>query len=136
MLSRFSIAVEEDLLSRFDSLSREEGYTNRSEAIRDLIRDALVRREWESDTSVTVGLIILVYDHHTHGLMEKLTDIQHHTHTLVVSSMHTHLDEKNCLEIIITRGIARDIRDLAGKLISIRGVKHGRLVGSTSGKNI
>lgn len=136
MLKRFSIAVEYDLLARFDALLTEEGYSNRSEAVRDLIRDALVKSEWDSEESITTGAVVLVYDHHKHDLVQKLTDIQHNGYHLIVASLHTHLDEHNCMEIIVTRGTVKQIRSLANRLISTRGVKHGKLVSSTIGKSI
>ena len=136
MLKRFSITVEHDLLTRFDSLLAEEGYSNRSEAVRDLIRDALVKREWNTEESITAGAVILVYDHHKHDLAQKLTDIQHDGYHLIVASLHTHLDEHNCMEIIVTRGTVREIKGMANRLISTRGVKHGKLVDSTMGKGI
>ena len=132
MLKRFSIAVDDELLSRFDLLLTEEGYSNRSEAVRDLIRDTLVKREWESEDTVTVGTVILVYDHHKHELMEKLTDIQHEAQDLVVASLHTHLDHRHCQEIIVMRGSVRQMRRVSAKLIAARGVKFGQLVGSTT----
>ena len=136
MLKRFSIAVDNDLLTRFDTLMAEEGYSSRSEAVRDLIRDALVKREWESEESVSTAAVILVYDHHKHDLTQKLTDMQHDGYQLIVASLHTHLDEHNCMEIIVMRGTVREINGMANRLITTRGVKHGKLVGSTSGKSI
>ena len=136
MLKRFSIAVEDDLLARFDDLVAEDGYTNRSEAVRDLIREALVKRDWASEHSVTMGTVVLVYDHHKHDLMRKLTDIQHDDHELIVASLHTHLDEHNCQEIIVMRGRVDAMKQLADRLISTTGVKHGRLIPSTTGMGI
>ncbi len=136
MLKRFSIAVEDELLGRFDRLLVNEGYENRSEAIRDLIRDALVRQEWESDDSVTTGTVVLVYDHHKHDLMKKLTDIQHESVDLIVASLHTHLDEHHCQEIIVMRGSVAEMKRMANRLISTNGVKHGRMLPSTTGKGI
>ena len=136
MLKRFSISVDDDLLSRFDKLLVDEGYGNRSEAIRDLIRDALVRREWESDDSIATGTVVLVYDHHKHDLMKKLTDIQHEGFDVIVASLHTHLDEHHCQEIIVMRGSVAEMKYLANRLISTNGVKHGQLLPSTTGKDI
>ncbi len=136
MLTRFSIAIDDGLVARFDRLLQEEGYTNRSEAVRDLIRDALVQREWSSEDSISTGTVILVYDHHQHDLMQKLTDIQHDAYDLIVTSLHTHLDEHNCQEIIVMRGRVGDMKETANRLISTRGVKHGKLVGSTTGERL
>ena len=109
---------------------------NRSEAIRDLIRDALVKREWSRDETVTAGIAVLVYDHHQRELSRKITDAQHNNHRLIISSIHVHMDDDNCLEVVLMRGKAKDMRHLANNLISTRGVKHGQFVGTTTGKNI
>ena len=135
-MKRFSIAVDDALLSRFDKLLEDEGYENRSEAIRDLIREALVREEWESDDALTTGTVVLVYDHHKHDLMKKLTDIQHDSVDLIVASLHTHLDEHHCQEIIVMRGSVSQMKQVANRLISTNGVKHGRLLASTTGKGM
>ena len=136
MLKRFGVSLNERLLNQFDTLLEEAGYTNRSEAIRDLIRDALVRKEWTDDETVTAGIALIVYDHHQHELAQKVTDEQHHNYGLVISSMHAHLDEHNCLEVILLQGKNREIKRLADALTSIRGIKHGRFVSTTTGKNL
>jgi len=136
MLKRFSITVDDALLSQFDKLLTNEGYDNRSEAIRDLIRNALVHQEWESDETFTIGTVVLVYDHHKHDLMKKLTDIQHESVNLIVASLHTHLDEHFCQEIIVMRGTVAEMKRVADRLISTSGVKHGQLLPSTTGKRI
>ena len=136
MLKRFSIAVDDELLARFNTLLENARYENRSEAIRDLIRDALVREEWESDDALTTGTVVLVYDHHKHDLMKKLTDIQHESVDLLVASLHTHLDEHHCQEIIVMRGSVAEMKRVANRLISTNGVKHGRMLPSTTGKGI
>jgi CopG family nickel-responsive transcriptional regulator len=129
--------VEEDLLRKFDGLLSEEGYSNRSEAIRDLIRDALVRRQWSrTDQGEIAGVVILVYDHHQHELAQKVTDIQHDHYGEVVATMHVHLDHHNCLEAILLRGRAADIKRCAGSLIGTRGVKHGHFVPTTTGTEL
>ncbi|TFG58271.1 MAG: nickel-responsive transcriptional regulator NikR, partial [Spirochaetales bacterium] len=110
------------------------GYTNRSEAIRDLLRDALVKKEWLEGEEVTAGIAVLVYDHHQHELTKKLTNIQHHDYDCVVSSLHSHMDHDNCLEAILLKGKARDIQKIGNKLISTKGVKYGQFVGATAGK--
>ena len=129
-LVRFGVSIGSRLLEKFDAHTEEKGYTNRSEAIRDLIRDRLVRAEWDSqtDTSESIGTITLIYDHHTRETGDKLTDISHEHHNLVISSSHVHLTHDSCLEVIIVKGQGNRIRSLADSLTSLRGVKHGKLV--------
>jgi len=135
-VTRFGISLDEILLKRFDDLIRKKGYSNRSEAIRDLIRDALVLEEWEGSTGETVGTITLVYSHEKRELPDLLTRLQHLYHNLIISSMHIHLDEHNCLELIAVRGKARDIKKIADRLIGAKGVKHGKLSLTTTGKRL
>ena len=132
-LSRIGVAIDTDLLRQFDRLIGERGYTNRSEAFRDLIRDELVRKESESPESHVVGTVTLVYDHHVRMLSDKLTDIQHDFHRSILSTLHVHLDHDNCLEVLVVRGKAGDVRRVADILIATKGVKHGRLTITTSG---
>jgi len=134
-LVRFSISVDEDLIRDFDALCKERGWSNRSEAIRDAIRRQLIQREWEAGEEVS-GVITLLYDHHQPGLAERLTEIQHHTLNEVISTTHVHVDAHNCLEVIIVRGEARSIEDLANRLIGLKGVKHGELTGTSTGRAI
>lgn len=133
---RFGISLENALLERFDSLIKKKGYASRSEAIRDLIRDTLVMEEWETVTAETVGTITLVYAHDTRELADTLTDLQHHYHTAIISTMHIHLDEHNCLEVIVVKGRAKDIKTIADRLIGTKGVKHGKLTVTTTGKHL
>jgi len=132
MLKRFSISLDETLWADFDRYITGKGYTNRSEAIRDLIRKALIEKEWTEDKEV-VGVITLVYDHHQHQLQERITEIQHHAHDLISSTTHVHMDHHHCLEVVIVRGNARKIQELAQKLIALRGVKDGNLTMSSTG---
>ena len=106
-LARFGISLDERLLRRFDQLIQEKGYVNRSEAIRDLIRNALVEDQWEREDEETVGTVTLVYDHHTRDLADKLTEHQHSHHEAIVSALHVHLDAHHCLEVVVVRGEAR-----------------------------
>lgn len=131
---RFGISLDNALLERFDDLIEKKGYASRSEAIRDLIRDSLVMEEWESSIAETVGTITIVYSHDTRELTDILTDLQHHYYNSIISSMHIHLDEQNCLEVIVVRGKAKDIKTIADRLIGTRGVKHGKLTVTTTGK--
>ena len=125
--------MDEELLARFDADIVRRGYANRSEAIRDLIRERLVREEWRAGEEV-VGVITLVYDHHVRNLEARITDIQHDHHHRVISTMQIHLDRDNCLEIIAVRGKGAEIAELASKLIGLKGVRHGRLTATTTGK--
>lgn len=138
MLSRIGISLDSELLEQFDELIESKGYGNRSEAMRDLIRDLLVKREWENarDHRPRVAVVTLVYDHDKHELSHKLTHIQHKTHDVVVSSMHVHMDAHNCLEVLILKGAAADIVRLGNTLISTRGVKMGKLVLATTGDQL
>jgi CopG family nickel-responsive transcriptional regulator len=132
-LSRIGVAIDSDLLDKFDALIGMRGYTNRSEAFRDLIRDELVEKTWESPESHVVGTVTLVYDHHVRMLNEKLTGIQHDFHHSILSTLHVHLDHDNCLEVLVVRGRSADVRKVADTLISTKGVKHGRLTITTTG---
>jgi len=132
-LSRIGVAIDASLLEKFDLLIAQRGYTNRSEAFRDLIRDDLVRTEAESPDSPVIGTVTLVYDHHVRMLQEKLTAIQHDYHHSILSTLHVHLDHDNCLEVLVVRGRSGEVRKVADALISTKGVKHGRLVITTSG---
>jgi CopG family transcriptional regulator, nickel-responsive regulator len=127
-LSRIGIALDSDLLKRFDRSIEQSGYTNRSEAFRDLIRDRLVREQTAAPDATVVGTVTLIYDHHAHGVSDKLTEIQHAHHELVVSTSHAHLDHDSCLEVLIVRGRADRVQHLADSLIGLKGVQHGRLV--------
>lgn len=122
-LLRFGIAMEESLLLDFDKEIKQKGYTNRSEAIRDLVRDSLVRQEWITNKQVS-GVISMVYNHHQRELVDKLLDVQHDYQDLIIANQHIHLDHNNCLEVIVAKGKARDIQKIADRLKSVRGVKH------------
>lgn len=126
-LSRIGVAIDSDLLDKFDRLIANRGYTNRSEAFRDLIRDELVERTSESPDSQVVGTITLVYNHHVRMLNEKLTDLQHDFHRSILSTLHVHLDHDYCLEVLVVRGKSSEVRKVADALISMKGVQHGRL---------
>ena len=132
---RFGVSLEKELLEKFDKLIKEKKYSNRSEAIRDLIRENLVKREWVEGKEVA-GAITLVFDHHKRDLVNILTDIQHDFHTLIISSQHIHLDHDNCLEIIVVRGKPTEARELADKLKATKGVKYGSLSIATTGKEL
>jgi CopG family nickel-responsive transcriptional regulator len=133
-LVRFGVSIPGTLLARFDGLIEGRGYGNRSEALRDLIRDYIVEREWESDQE-TVGTITLVYDHHVRELSEALTALQHDRGDSIVSTLHVHLDHDHCLEVIVLRGKASELSRFADRLIGTKGVIHGRLTAATAGKS-
>ncbi len=127
-LSRIGISLDSDLLDRFDRFISEQGYTNRSEAFRDLVRDRLVGSAVVAPNARVVGTVTLIYDHHARLLPERLTDLQHAHHDLVISTLHAHLDGDNCLEVIMLRGKSKDVQKLGDLLIGMKGVQHGRLV--------
>lgn len=135
-LTRFGVSIETVLLQRFDELIKAKGYGNRSQALRDLIRDHLVQEEWNLGTKETVGTITLVYDHHTRELADNLTHLQHEHFHSVVSSMHVHMDEHNCLEVLVVKGQGNQIKRIADRLIGTRGVKHGKLTLTTQGQDL
>lgn len=135
MLERFSVSLEAGLLKQFDRFLKDRKYVNRSEAVRDLIRKALVQEKWEVDREV-VGVISLVYNHHQRQLQDRLTEIQHKHHHDVVSTTHIHLNHSDCLEVIIIRGKASRARALADQLIAQRGVKDGSLNMSAAGPHL
>jgi len=138
MIERIGISLEDDLLTQFDRLTDQKGYVTRSEAIRDLIRDALVQREWAEGGGgeERVAVVTLVYDHDSSSLAQKLAHIQHENHKAVVSALHVHMDEHNCLEVLVLRGRARDVVRMGEGLISTKGVKFGKVVPATTGQGL
>jgi len=134
-LIRFGVSLENDLLNKFDRHIKKHKYTNRSEAIRDLIRLELIKEEWTENKDVT-GAITIVYDHHTRELVNKVLDIQHDHHACILSTQHIHLDHHNCFEIIVSKGKATEIEKLYSELKSLKGVKHAGFMMATKGKNI
>lgn len=138
MLERIGISLEDDLLGRFDRLIAEKGYVNRSEAVRDLIREALVQREWSraAGREERVAVVALVYDHDSSSLAQKLAHIQHENHRAVVSALHVHLDPHNCLEVLVLRGRAAEVIHMGEGLVSTKGVKYGKVVPATTGQDL
>jgi CopG family transcriptional regulator, nickel-responsive regulator len=126
-LCRVGVAIDSDLLNAFDALIAQRGYTNRSEAVRDLIRAELNQTRIESPTQPVVGALTLVYDHHARLMAERLTQVQHEHHDAIVSTLHVHLDHDHCLEIIVLRGPRSEVQSVADRLISTKGVLQGRL---------
>lgn len=135
-LVRFGVSIPDDLLEKFDDLIAKKGYTNRSEAIRDLIRDRLVENQWTESEHEVVGTATVVYNHEQSDLAQKLTEIQHRQHDLIISAVHVHLDAHNCLEVLIMRGGSEEVRKAGEQLISTRGVKHGKITMTTTGKDL
>ncbi len=133
---RFSTTIAPKLLEQFDVILEKKRYANRSEGIRDLIRDFLVESEWEEKKGEAVGSLTLLYDHDVRGVSDKLVELQHSHHTNILSSMHVHLDEHNCLEVLVIKGNANEIQRISDGLIAARGVKHGKLVMSSTGKEL
>jgi CopG family nickel-responsive transcriptional regulator len=132
-LSRIGVAIDSDLLKKFDDLIASRGYTNRSEAFRDLIRDELVEKAAETPDAEVVGTLTLVYNHHVRMLSDKLTDMQHSHFPHILSTLHVHLDHDNCLEVLIIRGKSKHVRSIADALVSTKGIKHGRLTVTSTG---
>lgn len=134
-LIRFGVSMEAPLLKRFDGLCRQKGYASRSEAIRDMVRDLLIEEDLQKEETETAGTVTIIYDHHQRELEEKLTDYQHHFLHAIVSTLHVHLDHHRCLEVLVMRGKAKDVKRIADGLIATKGVKHGKLV-ITSQKSV
>lgn len=135
MLVRFGVSIEEELLKRFDELIKDRNYPTRSKAIADLMRQEFVNEEWQKDKEVA-GTITIIYDHHKRRLVNKILDIQHDFGSTIISAQHIHLDHHNCLEIIAVKGAAEKAQELSNTLKAVKGVKHGSLTMSTTGKNI
>jgi CopG family nickel-responsive transcriptional regulator len=138
MLERIGVSLEDELLGQFDRLIAARGYVNRSEAIRDLIRDALVQRAWEEskEKEERVAIVALVYDHDSSSLAQKLAHIQHHNHKAVVSTLHVHMDAHNCLEVLVLRGGGKDVVAIGEGLVATKGVKYGKFLPATTGRNL
>jgi CopG family nickel-responsive transcriptional regulator len=127
-LTRISISLEENLLEAFDKVITAKGYATRSEAIRDLIRDLLIRQEARNQREEQVAVVTMVYDHHARELAAKLIDKQHHHHDLVVSTLHVHLGERHCLEVSVLRGPLTEVKHLGDDLLATKGVLHGETI--------
>ena len=135
-LQRFGVSMPEGLLKVFDDHIAQEGYANRSEALRDVIRDHLISCRWADSEAHVVGVITLVYDHHSYGLDDHLTEFQHERHEIVLCSTHVHLDHHNCVEVIVVQGKGAEVQALADRLITMKGVKHGQLSCTTTGEGL
>jgi len=126
--SRIGVSLPKNLLDKFDSMTGDMGYANRSEAIRDAVRDYMLRNELREETGERIGIITLIYDHHSHGVSDVLTDLQHHYTGEIQTSIHFHLDSHNCMELIITKGEAKRIKEIKDKLTAVAGVKQSDLI--------
>lgn len=127
-VERVGVSFEPELLERFDALIRAKGYTNRSEAIRDLVRKSLIESEVEGEKGDVIGTLTIVYDHEAANVTDRLLHIQHHHHSEISSTTHIHVDEQTCLEVLVVRGGGNEVRELADSIRAIKGVKHGELV--------
>jgi CopG family nickel-responsive transcriptional regulator len=134
--ARFSVSLPPKLLKDLDEMTSEQGYDNRSLAVADMIRDRLVDHRQKHGNEDIAGTITLVYDHHKQHVQATLTDIQHDHHELIISTLHVHLDHDNCLEVLVVRGKAAQIKKIADELIASKGVKHGKLTVTTTGKEL
>ena len=135
-LARFGVSLSRSLLKELDGMVRKKGYRNRSQALSDMIRDQLVDYQQKSGDSEVAGTVTLVYDHHQPNVQESLTDLQHKHLDKIISTVHVHLDHHNCLEVLVVRGKASVIKSVAEHLIAVRGVKHGKLTMTTTGKDL
>jgi CopG family transcriptional regulator, nickel-responsive regulator len=133
---RFSVSLHPQLARELDRMAAQKGYDNRSLAIADMIRAHLVEHRQQMGTGEIAGSITLVYDHHRHHLQDLLTDLQHEHRSVIISALHCHLDHDNCLEVLAVRGPATDIKKLADELIAAKGVKHGKLTITSTGKDL
>jgi CopG family nickel-responsive transcriptional regulator len=134
--ARFGVSIPQELVKAFDERVQRKGYRTRSEAIRDIMREYIVNEAWESERGEVVGTVTIVYDHERRELTHVLTELQHHFQSAIACSTHVHLDEHNCLEVIVLRGKAAHVQTIADRLISTKGVKHGKLVCTTTGANL
>jgi CopG family transcriptional regulator, nickel-responsive regulator len=127
-ITRFGVSIEPDLLKKFDKIIKMKGYTNRSEAIRDLVRKNLIREENKDPNAESIGTLTMIYDHHTGNLTNKLLDLQHDHTKEILSTTHIHIDHNNCLEVLVLKGKTGKIQKLADNIKSLKGIKHGELV--------
>ena len=135
-VERFGVSMNPRLLVDFDELIARRGYSNRSEALRDIIRNYIIESQWETGDTEVIGTVTIVFDHHAHDLSDSLADLQHDHYSEIICTTHVHLDAHNCLETVVMRGTAEAVRSIGERLISTKGVKHGKLVCTTTGKDI
>lgn len=135
-LARIGVSIDSSLLKEFDRMISRMGYPNRSEAFRDLIRDRLVREEWKTGNAECVGVASIVFDHHRRDISDKLIDLQHEFGDSIITSLHVHLDRDNCLEVVIIKDRATVVKEIADRLIGSKGVKHGKLAITSTGRGL
>jgi CopG family nickel-responsive transcriptional regulator len=135
-VARFSVSLKKELLRQLDEMVLEKGYDNRSLAVADMVRDHLVEHRQELGDAEAAGTVTLIYDHHKTHVQETLTEIQHDCGPMIISTMHVHLDHHNCLEVLVVRGRASAIKAVADRLIGTKGVKHGKLSITSTGKDL
>lgn len=135
-VARFSISLSIELAQKLERMTREKGYDNRSLAVSDMIRAHLVEHQLQFGDREIAGTITLLYDHHKQHVQATLTDIQHDHHDVIISALHVHLDHHNCLEVLVVRGKADEIKRIADELIAAKGVKHGKLTVTSTGKDL
>jgi CopG family nickel-responsive transcriptional regulator len=136
LATRFTVSLPPELMQTLDHLAAGRSYSNRSEFVRDLLRAELVKQEWQEQEGETVGVLVLVYDHDTRALTDKLNDIQHQSDGVITTALHVHLDAHSCLEVIPLRGAVKRVQQVASSLISVKGVRYGQLVPATTGKQL
>ena len=136
LATRFTVSLPRELMQTLDHLAAGRSYSNRSEFVRDMLRAELVKQEWQEQTGETVGVLVLVYDHDTRALTDKLNDIQHQSEGVITTALHVHLDAHSCLEVIPLRGSVKRVQQIASSLISVKGVRYGQLVPATTGKRL
>ena len=136
LATRFTVSLPPELMQTLDHLAAGRSYSNRSEFVRDMLRAELVKQEWQEQTGETVGVLVLVYDHDTRALTDKLNDIQHQSEGVITTALHVHLDAHSCLEVIPLRGPVKRMQQVANSLISVKGVRYGQLVPATTGKHL
>jgi len=127
-ITRFGVSIEPDLLKKFDKIIKKEGYNNRSEKIRDMIRKNLISQDATDSNSQSIGTLTMIYDHHTGNLNNRLLELQHDHHSEILSTTHIHVDHNNCLEVLVLKGKTRNIKKLADNIKALKGIKHGELV--------
>lgn len=135
-LERYTVSMDSELFAKFDQLIRARGYNNRSEAIRDLIRASLVEEKWAGENAKVAATVTMVYDHHAADVGDQLTHLQHHAGKSVVATTHVHLDNDNCLEVVILRGRCKEVRQLAERMVALKGIKHGKIAFSAEGADL
>ena len=133
---RLSLSLEKSLYDKLEQLVQHEGYSNRSEFVRDMIRRQLVEREWQESEREVIATVTLVYDHHKSLLSERLTDLQHQHHSDVLATTHVHLDETMCAEMILVRGKPATIRELTNQMAQQKGVLHADYSMASTGKSL